>query len=922
MEIESGEAGAYRGPTARDLADSLARTSLGRAAALVVAEKRNQLALLCPCAAAAVKNSALDLLRYEWQLRLRASAPSWTQRSQGTWHSDTAAALAWDPRTFDSSKCGRFLNVTPPSTRVKEDFGVTREDHNALPKPGQVFPDSGPNLLFRDPILHELSIRAVRWPTVPYDAQIVSRSWTPQFPTVTAARAEVQWALRGAMLEFHRPRKFLNHLHIHLVPAETAPVTKYLGDFTVIEQGGGVEIGQIGFFSRNIALRSRDPIAMELATFSLADFLERKAKSWYLQGMAYDRDSAAWVSYFLPLKKQDLPFGIRASGIIQIRDPELRADPAKVEQIIDGFWLDQSGIAAIRTKWAQSWRSAAFRTSFQTVAPEPIKVSDFLLPASDYAKLLAGAAPCESLDAELVPVERPPAKIILTYHGRVAPLKNLTVFVKTAKRVIEYLQYIGKSARAEIIGGGQRHDGYGSYLRDLVKREGLEDFVSFGEPYETKDLAARYGSSVQKRIGIFPGEDESFGLAPLEAMRLGVPIVVPDQGAVQELLQGKHSVGGGRIVAVQGLDMEEKATRFAHAVLALYLDPASVKFERERAYQLSLEYTADKMTADYARLFRTQMTSTSGTCATLEYISPGLFPYEHGGIAQWARNLFARLPEHFLELNGFVPALNLRSLAPVGWQQITDENARVLERFENFSAHTFSRGPHARTVTSAVSEADREALRGFFEELLAIPAAKDFASGLRALRTGPDQIRRLFALHRLYSLHGAALIEGALIPEVLGEAGFAKEEIAQLYQNGRFVDGSMFDFLKIPLPTAPVLSLIDSPHPFGLYGVLGRYFSPAGERAVPAPLIFVQHSRGSEANFRRISEQSAGQPFRARVSHALALLFARLYYDHASCFVAVSRLVQRELQDSFGIAGDRIVLIPNGIDLDVKAAPR
>jgi N-acetyl-alpha-D-glucosaminyl L-malate synthase BshA len=101
--------------------------------------------------------------------------------------------------------------------------------------------------------------------------------------------------------------------------------------------------------------------------------------------------------------------------------------------------------------------------------------------------------------------------------------------LKRAGDTIEILRRIGshKPAKLLFVGDGPEQ----SAVRELAQRHGLCDKVRFlGEIGNVASVIAA------SDVAIFPSESESFGLAPLEAMACGVPVVTTNVGGLPEVV--------------------------------------------------------------------------------------------------------------------------------------------------------------------------------------------------------------------------------------------------------------------------------------------------------------------------------------------------------------------------------------------------
>ena len=148
----------------------------------------------------------------------------------------------------------------------------------------------------------------------------------------------------------------------------------------------------------------------------------------------------------------------------------------------------------------------------------------------------------------------PAGAVTLVTCGRLHPAKGH----QHAIDAVNILRKRGHDARLRILGGG----GHESALRAQVANLGLDDVVELtGSVPETavRDVLA------ESDIFVLGSHDEAIGVATMEAMAMGLPVVVTDVGGVRELI-GDHEFG----LLVPARD----EVAMADAVESLIKDPA------------------------------------------------------------------------------------------------------------------------------------------------------------------------------------------------------------------------------------------------------------------------------------------------------------------------------------------------------------
>lgn len=124
---------------------------------------------------------------------------------------------------------------------------------------------------------------------------------------------------------------------------------------------------------------------------------------------------------------------------------------------------------------------------------------------------------------------------ILTFVGRIQPLKAPDVLVAAAAPLIRRGRANGRPVRVLIVGGPS---GSGldrpTALIDLAHELGVSDAVTFLPPQPSSRLAQVYRAS---DIVAVPSYSESFGLVAIEAQACGVPVVAADVGGLGVAVQ-------------------------------------------------------------------------------------------------------------------------------------------------------------------------------------------------------------------------------------------------------------------------------------------------------------------------------------------------------------------------------------------------
>ena len=124
------------------------------------------------------------------------------------------------------------------------------------------------------------------------------------------------------------------------------------------------------------------------------------------------------------------------------------------------------------------------------------------------------------------------AKVLL-YVGRVEPLKGLELLVHTAAQM-ETCQDV----KVLVVGGADSGDEEVGRLQDLARDLEVEDVIDFVGRVDQEDLPLYYSAA---DVCVLPSYYESFGLAALESMACGTPVVATRVGGLSTVVHHGHT---------------------------------------------------------------------------------------------------------------------------------------------------------------------------------------------------------------------------------------------------------------------------------------------------------------------------------------------------------------------------------------------
>jgi len=180
--------------------------------------------------------------------------------------------------------------------------------------------------------------------------------------------------------------------------------------------------------------------------------------------------------------------------------------------------------------------------------------------------------------------------VTILCNGRLTEVKGQRYLIEGFARVIQQ----GADARLVLVGKGELRD----ELQQLAQELGVAEQVSFTDYVPHKELPALLKQAdiyVQPSVVSRRKEEESFGVAALEACAMGLPVIVSRCGGLPELLPANEAMtvepGNGDAIAA--------------ALMALINDEPRRHAYAEHCRLNALQhFTADKVYPRYFELYR------------------------------------------------------------------------------------------------------------------------------------------------------------------------------------------------------------------------------------------------------------------------------------------------------------------------------
>ncbi|MGC2238480.1 MAG: glycosyltransferase [Pyrinomonadaceae bacterium] len=179
----------------------------------------------------------------------------------------------------------------------------------------------------------------------------------------------------------------------------------------------------------------------------------------------------------------------------------------------------------------------------------------------------------------------PESSIILLYAGRISPEKNIGLLVDFMEALSKDA---GKDYRLLVAGAGPQS----VWLKEQTEKRVPNKIVQLG--HLDKDLLADYYANAD--VFVHPNPREPFGIAPLEAMASGVPVVAPNAGGILSYATNDN------IWLV-----EPAGENFASAIREIIENPQQtvekVKNALETARANTREKSTDNLLATYDKMY-------------------------------------------------------------------------------------------------------------------------------------------------------------------------------------------------------------------------------------------------------------------------------------------------------------------------------
>jgi D-inositol-3-phosphate glycosyltransferase len=194
---------------------------------------------------------------------------------------------------------------------------------------------------------------------------------------------------------------------------------------------------------------------------------------------------------------------------------------------------------------------------------------------------------------------------VITFVGRIQPLKAPDVMLRAAAVLLERRPDLRSSLTLAVVGGpsGSGLEHPDSLVR-LAEELGIDSLVRFVPPVAQRELVDWYAAST---LVCVPSYNESFGLVAVEAQATGTPVVAAAVGGLTTAVRDGRSG-----LLVDGHDPASYAAAFERVLLEPGLLARLRSGAEAHAQQFGWDRTADQMLEVYAAAQQKMSSDLSG----------------------------------------------------------------------------------------------------------------------------------------------------------------------------------------------------------------------------------------------------------------------------------------------------------------------
>ena len=279
--------------------------------------------------------------------------------------------------------------------------------------------------------------------------------------------------------------------------------------------------------------------------------------------------------------------GIRAPTFLGGLGPPLIIGPVGGGETSPSGMRDQIGVRGRVLEWIRDLSNRTI-TYNPVVRPGLRQAVAVFVSTCETERLFAGSMHDKTrVFSQMSLGSLPPARqrkatddpVAFIYAGRLLYWKGLHIALRAIAQLVES----DVSARLTIVGDGVER----ARLQTLAGELGIADYVQFISRVPQADLFVLYD---KHDFMLFPSLHDSGGMAPLEAMARGLPVVCLDLGGPGQLV----TEGSGLVIATAGRSTDEVAAVMADTIRQALCPPNQIGTLSAGAIQRAAEFSALK----------------------------------------------------------------------------------------------------------------------------------------------------------------------------------------------------------------------------------------------------------------------------------------------------------------------------------------
>jgi hypothetical protein len=302
-------------------------------------------------------SSLITEWKNRWSAKLEQSRPYWIKAPHlPIEYNPAAPSVANDPDDHQIIHAHLFSIIRLILPSKLEGRAISRYDLSAASAAkSNLLHEFASNSLLTDPENENLLLLVNRWPKIKYHSLLVSSTVRVQKLTVADVNAQLHWARRGVLSEFHRAERFVNHFHIHVFPQEATPLSNWANTFTARTTINHVSMGALAYPFCHIAFSSSDLVKLAQTATNFAEYLDDN-DYWYNENAVASPDGIEMTILFFVWAKCRRQFGFVTAGFLSC-DYSVTVPSVTALTQMSGAWFDDYATEQVKNAFSAGWKS-------------------------------------------------------------------------------------------------------------------------------------------------------------------------------------------------------------------------------------------------------------------------------------------------------------------------------------------------------------------------------------------------------------------------------------------------------------------------------------------------------------------------------------------------------------------------------------